>query len=101
MAPTSFTKRIGFLVLASTVFICLFGTGYFLSVGISESDNNLVVKFSELVYVIVLIIIGCFTGLIRDFFTDKNEFTHDKVMEIIQAVKAGSAVKDASSVKVI
>ena len=101
MAPTNFTKRIGFLVLASTVFICLFGTGYFLSVGISESDNNLVVKFSELVYVIVLIIIGCFTGLIRDFFTDKNEFTHDKVMEIIQAVKAGSAVKDTSSVKVI
>ena len=101
MAPTNFTKRIGFLVLASTVFICLFGTGYFLSVGISESDNNLVVKFSELVYVIVLIIIGCFTGLIRDFFTDKNEFTHDKVMEIIQAVKAGSAVKESSSVKVI
>ena len=101
MAPTNFTKRIGFLVLASTVFICLFGTGYFLSVGISESDNNLVVKFSELVYVIVLIIIACFTGLIRDFFTDKNEFTHDKVMEIIQAVKAGSAVKESSSVKVI
>ena len=100
MAPTNFTKRIGFLVLASTVFICLFGTGYFLSVGISESDNNLVVKFSELVYVIVLIIIGCFTGLIRDFFTDKNEFTHDKVMEIISAVNQGRAVSQ-DKVKVI
>ena len=93
MAPTNFTKRIGFMVLASTVFICLFGTGYFLHTAVSEQDSNLTVKFSELVYVVVLIIIGCFTGLIRDFFTDKNEFTHDKVMAIIAAVNSGKTPK--------
>ena len=84
-----------------TTILTLTGVGYFYMENLLLDNHSQAIQFLELIKVIAIMLIGAFLAIVRDMFTDKNEFTHDKVMEIIQAVKAGSAVKDASSVKVI
>ena len=101
LSGNGFSRKFGFILLGMTTILTLTGVGYFYMENLLLDNHNQAIQFLELIKVIAIMLIGAFLAIVRDMFTDKNEFTHDKVMEIIQAVKAGSTVKDSSSVKVI
>lgn len=90
MAGNGFSRKFGFILLGLTTILTLIGVGGFYHGNLVMQNHEQAIQFLELIKVIAIMLIGAFLAIVRDLFTDKNEFTHDKVMEIIAAVKGGT-----------